>query len=141
VDLLGLPIATLNASANVQVATNPAEALTFNVNPALPISGQPGMTQTAAASPPVVLGTVLTSLLTSTSLQTGVSPLGGGNLLNLGPLLSGLTGVLQPVLSPLFTTLDTALVGPLLQVLGVSIGTADVNLISVSCPAGAQLVY
>jgi len=139
VNLLGIPIATLNASANVQVATNPAEALTFNVNPALPMVEQ---SQTASASPPVVLGTVLTSLLSSTSLQTGLTLLGGsGNLLNLGPLLSGLTGVLQPVLSPLFTALDTALVGPLLQVLGVSIGTAQVNLISVSCPAGAQLVY
>lgn len=140
VDLLGIPVAVLNASANVEVATTPAEALTFNVNPAVPMPVG-GMTESATASPPVVLGTVLTSLLTSTSLKTSGTLLGAVPLGFLGPLLSGLTGLLEPVLSPLFNTLDTALVGPLLEVAGVSIGTADVNLISVSCPTSAQLVY
>ena len=141
VNLLGIPIATLNAMANIQVATTPAGSLVFDYNPSLPISGQANMTQTLTPNPPMVLGTVLTSLLSSTSLQTGVSLLGGPNVLNLGPLLSGLTGLLQPVLTPLFTTLDTALVGPLLQLTGVDIGNADVTLQSVNCNAGAQLVY
>jgi uncharacterized membrane protein len=127
--------------ANVQVATTPAGSLTFSVNPSLPISGQANMTQTLTPNPPMVLGTVLTGLLTSTSLQTGVTLLGSPIGLNLGALLSGLTGVLQPVLTPLFTTLDTALVGPLLQLTGVDIGNADVTLQSVNCNAGAQLVY
>ena len=136
-----VPVATINAMANVQVATTPAGALVFDYNPSLPISQQANMTQTLTPNPPMVLGTVLTSLLSSTSLQTGVTLLGGNTGLNLGPLLSGLTGLLQPVLTPLFTALDTALVGPLLQLTGVDIGNADVTLQSVNCNAGAQLVY
>jgi len=39
------------------------------------------------------------------------------------------------------SALDSALVGPLLQTLGVNIGTAQVNLRSVNCNTAAQLVY
>ena len=142
VSLLGLPVATLDASSNVQLTTVPAYSHTFGVDPATPVAQQPGMTwppPSSTQSPE--LGSVLTSLLTSTSLKTDVTLLGLPTGLDLGSLLSGLSALLRPVLGPLFDTLDTALAGPLLQMLGIQIGTAQVNLRSVDCNRGVQLVY
>lgn len=140
VSLLGLTVAQLEASANVQLAATPASSHTFNVDTGTPIAQQPGMTWTYGSSSDV-LGTVITSLLTSSTLQTNTNVLGALGGLDLGPLLSGLTTLLQPVLTPLFDTLDQVLVGPLLDTVGIQVGTADVNLMSVNCNAGAQLVY
>ncbi|GAB3780457.1 TadG family pilus assembly protein [Dyella agri] len=143
VNLLGLPVATLNASSSVSLTAIPAWTHTFSVDPTVPMTQQSGMTwPPPTTSQPPELGNVISSLLTSSNLQTSTTVLGGLGGLNLGPLLSGLTGVLQPVLQPLFSTLDTALVSPLLQVLGVQLGTAEVNLRAVQCnAAGPQLVY
>lgn len=131
VNLGPITVAQLLASANVQLATNPVTSCTYQV-------GQQGLCPSA---PTGILSTAITSLLSSSNLKTGFNVLGLLNGLNLGPLVSGLTGLLQPVLSPLFGTLDTLLVNQLLAVLGVNIGTANVTLISINCNAGAQLVY
>ncbi|WP_458069718.1 TadG family pilus assembly protein [Rhodanobacter sp. BL-MT-08] len=138
VDVLALDIkiAQLSASANVQIATNPATPLIFSVDPTVPLSQQPDMTQTAGTSS-AVLGTLIGSLLGSTSLKTTLTLLNAAVPLPVDPLLATLSAALAPVLS----VLDTALVGPLLQTLGVNIGTAQVNLRSVNCNTGAQLVY
>ncbi|MHB1056945.1 MAG: TadG family pilus assembly protein [Rhodanobacter sp.] len=142
VKLLGLPIATLNASSSVQLTTIPAGSHTFSVDPAMPVAQQPGMTWPPPSSTqPPQLGNVIASLLTSTNLKTDVTLLGLPTGLDLGALLSGLSALLRPVLVPLFNTLDTALTDPLLQALGIEIGTAQVNLRSVDCNHGAQLVY
>jgi uncharacterized membrane protein len=136
--LINVPlVAQVSASANVQLATNPATPLTFSVDPTIPVAQQANMSQTAGTSS-AVLGTLLGSLFGSTSLQTSVVLLGGLPLnVPVAPLLATLSTALAPVL----TTLDNALVGPLLQTLGVNIGTAQVNLRSVNCNTGAQLVY
>jgi len=134
--VLGVGLVQISASANVQLATNPATPLTFSVDPTVPIAQQPNMTQTAGTSSEI-LGTLIGSLLGSTSLKTTVN-LGGASLsLPVAPLLATLSAALAPVLS----ALDSALVGPLLQTLGVNIGTAQVNLRSVNCNTAAQLVY
>ena len=136
VAVLGVGLVQISASANVQLATNPATPLTFSVDPTVPIAQQPNMTQTAGTSSEL-LGTLIGSLLGSTSLKTTVN-LGGASLsLPVAPLLATLSAALAPVLS----ALDSALVGPLLQTLGVNIGTAQVNLRSVNCNTAAQLVY
>jgi uncharacterized membrane protein len=136
VAVLGVGLVQISASANVQLATNPATPLTFSVDPTVPIAQQPNMTQTAGTSSEI-LGTLIGSLLGSTSLKTTVN-LGGASLsLPVAPLLATLSAALAPVLS----ALDSALVGPLLQTLGVNIGTAQVNLRSVNCNTAAQLVY
>lgn len=133
---LGIEIAQLSASANVQIATNPATPLTFSVDPTVPIAQQPNMTQTAGTSS-AVLGTLIGSLLGSTSLRTTLTLAGASVPLPVAPLLATLSAALAPV----FSALDSALVGPLLQTLGIDIGTAQVNLRSVNCDTSAQLVY
>lgn len=133
---LGIEIAQLSASANVQIATNPATPLTFSVDPTVPIAQQPNMTQTAGTSS-AVLGTLIGSLLGSTSLKTTLTLAGVSVSLPVAPLLATLSAALAPV----FSALDSALVGPLLQTLGINIGTAQVNLRAVNCDTSAQLVY
>lgn len=145
VNLLGIPVASLNASASAQVTAIPGWSHTFSVDPAVPVADQSGMSWPPAGTvQPPQLGNVIGSLLTSTNLKTGITLLGGLGGINLGPLLAGLTTTLQPVLTPLFNALDTALVSPLLNVLGVSVGTATVHMVSVppgNCEVGRQLVY
>lgn len=140
VKLLGIPVATLNARSSVSLSSAPASH-TFGVDPAVPLAQQPGMTWSTASSSGIGLGDVVTSLLTSTHLQTSSTLLGASLGIDLGALLNGLTALLQPVLVTLFDTLDAQLVRPLLQALGIELGSADVRLMSVDCNAGAQLVY
>ncbi|QEE25870.1 hypothetical protein CS053_16165 [Rhodanobacter glycinis] len=135
-------VVQISASASAALVTNPpAEPLTFNVDPTVPISQQSDMTQTAGASSSSILGSAISSLLGSTTLQTTVT------LLNLVPVslplnvLTPLLGTLSTALNPVLSSLDSLLVAPLLQTVGLQIGTADVNLRSVNCNAGAQLVY
>jgi uncharacterized membrane protein len=137
VSVLGVGVVQVSASANVQLATNPATPLSFSVDPTIPVAQQANMSQTAGTSS-AVLGTLLGSLFGSTSLQTSVVLLGG---LPLGLPVAPLLATLSTALAPVLTTLDNALVGPLLQTLGVNIGTAQVNLRSVNCNTAAQLVY
>lgn len=145
VNLLGIPVATLNASSSVSVTANPGWSHTFSVDPTVPIAQQDGMSWPPAGTvQPPQLGNVIGSLLTSTSLKTGTTLLGLLGGIDLGPLLNGLAMTLQPVLTPLFNTLDTTLVSPLLNTLGVSVGTATVRMMSVppgNCAPEAQLVY
>jgi len=132
-----LNLATISASANVQLAANPATALTFSVDPTIPVSQQSGMTQTAGTSS-AVLGNLIGSLLGSTSLNVTINLL--GLPINLAPVAS-LLATLSAALAPVLSSLDTLLVGPLLQALGINIGTAQVSLLSVNCNTTPQLVY
>ena len=132
-----LNLATISASANVQLAANPATALTFSVDPTIPVSQQSGMTQTAGTSS-AVLGNLIGSLLGSTSLNVTINLL--GLPINLAPVAS-LLATLSTALAPVLSSLDTLLVGPLLQALGINIGTAQVSLLSVNCNTTPQLVY
>jgi len=142
---LGISVPTLvniSASSSAALVTNPkAEELTFNVDPIAPISQQPDMTQTAGASSSYVLGSAISSLLGSTTLQISASTLLGISVDLPASVLSTLLGSLSDGLIPVLTSIDNSLTAPLLQAIGLEIGTADVNLRSVNCNAGAQLVY
>ena len=134
---LGVNVATVSASSNIQLATNPATPITFSVDPTVPVSQQSNMTQIAGTST-LTLGSVVTSLLSSSTLQTSIIFLGGPpTVISVAPLLATLSSVLAPVTS----VIDAALVTPLLQTLGIQIGTAQVNLRGINCDTSAQLVY
>lgn len=138
--VLGIGLVVISASSNVQVAANPAQLLTFGVPTPVSHPLNPPLAQTAGSPSTTSLGTVVTSLLGSTNLQTTVTLLGIPITLpasTLSPLLLTLSNALSPVLS----SLDSLLISPLLQATGVEIGAADVNLIDVNCNAGAKLVY
>ncbi|WP_345813787.1 TadG family pilus assembly protein [Paraburkholderia sp. PREW-6R] len=67
-----------------------------------------------------------------------VAPLGTDLSSVLGPILSGVTGLLTAALQPIFSRLDTVLI-PTLSLLGVQVGTATVHNMSLTCGV-AQLV-
>jgi uncharacterized membrane protein len=96
--------------------------------------------QSAGSPSTTGLGTIITSLLGSTNLQTTVTLLGIPIILP-ASVLSPLLQTLSLALSPVLSSLDSLLVSPLLQATGIEIGAADVNLIDVNCNSGAQLVY
>ncbi|WP_454825091.1 TadG family pilus assembly protein [Paraburkholderia xenovorans] len=84
-------------------------------------------------------GAVLTSTLLNSlsgALVVNVQTVDLGGVVSL--ILSGLTGLLVPVLQPVFNLLDAVLV-PTLSLLGVQVGTATVHNMSLTCGV-AQLV-
>jgi uncharacterized membrane protein len=95
-------------------------------------------TDTSGKSPPrVATQAVFSSILNSNlnQLQLTVTlPLGG--TVQLG---SDLAPVIAPVLALVGTTLD-AVLSPLLGVLGIQLGYADIKLLSLDCDA-VELVY
>lgn len=82
----------------------------------------------------VLTSTLLNSLAGALVVNVGPVPLGGVVSL----ILSGLTGILVPVLQPIFNLLDAVLV-PTLSLLGVQVGTATVHNMSLTCGV-SQLV-
>lgn len=132
-----LQLVRLALSANVQLAANPASSTTFSVDPTTPVSQQANMTRSVGNSS-LTLTSLVTSLLSSSTLQTQVTLAGAPfTLLPVAPVLNTLSLALAPVLN----VVDSALVTPLLQVLGIQLGTAQVNLRSVNCDTSPQLVY
>jgi uncharacterized membrane protein len=139
-NVLGIGLVSILASANVQVAANPVTPLTFEVPTPVSHPLNPPLMQSAGSPSTTGLGTIITSLLGSTNLQTTVTLLGIPIILP-ASVLSPLLQTLSLALSPVLSSLDSLLVSPLLQATGIEIGAADVNLIDVNCNSGAQLVY
>jgi uncharacterized membrane protein len=142
-----IPI-TLQAYSHVPVVAAGASSHVFTVADGTPVSQQGNTTWTTQT------GTTLLSSLSQAITNPALlnirpdpsqnSALGGllSTLLGgLATIVTNLLGVLGPLLSPVLSTLDTALIGPLLHALGINVGAADVNLLSVNCDAGARLVY
>jgi len=84
------------------------------------------------------LGLLTSSLLDNTDLRIGIN-LFTYNLpsIDLGGVLKILGTVLNPILTPMLDTL----VDPLLKLVGVQLGTAQINLRYVDCGPGPELVY
>ncbi|MGH9158113.1 MAG: pilus assembly protein TadG-related protein [Acidimicrobiales bacterium] len=53
--------------------------------------------------------------------------------LNLGPVLSGLTSVVLPVVNTVMSSLDSVLVNPLNDLLGLNLGGADITALAMYC--------
>jgi len=141
--LLGTPPSLLKVTAysNISLSMHSiAPPLEFIVDPSIhPISQQPNMTQTVGAKEEHLLSNAIASLLDPNSLKASVYL--SGNKIDLAsdllkPLLSTLSAALVPV-----TGILDPLVDPLLQTLGIQLGTAQITLLSVNCNAGPQLVY
>ena len=99
--------------------------------------GQNPQTDTSGNSPPrVATQAVFSSILNSnlSQLQLNVTLLGVTV-----PLGAALAPVIAPVIALIGSTLDAVLT-PLLKALGIQVGYADINLLSLDCDA-VELVY
>ncbi|WP_322009456.1 TadG family pilus assembly protein [Paraburkholderia sp. J12] len=128
--------AGVNANLSLPLANTQAYTLTFDGNGNLLSNTQTGSSgSSVSTSTGDALGGALTSLGTQLSNGTGLSLSVGSAQVDLR-LLGGLvSGVLAPVVS----AVDTLLLGPLLQLLGVQLGVATVTDFPLSCGV-AQIV-
>jgi uncharacterized membrane protein len=147
--VLGIPIGIgLQAYSHVPVVSSSVGEHVFTVDPNTPIAQQAGMTWTTQTGT-TLLTSVLQAVTNPALLNIRLNPAQTGLISSvlslvvnsLSVILTNLLGVLGPLLSPVLSTLDSALIDPLLNVLGIDVGAADVNLLSVNCDNGAQLVY
>ncbi|WP_269321388.1 TadG family pilus assembly protein [Ralstonia sp. UNC404CL21Col] len=128
VDLLG--IGAVSIKANVSPAAN--SGWTDETIAATQIGLNP-QTDTSGNSPPrVATQAVFGSILNSNLNQLQLTVLG----IPLGPIGAA---ILAPVLALIGSTLDAVLT-PLLEVLGIQLGYADIKLLSLDCDA-VELVY
>lgn len=132
-----LNLIRIDVFTNAQLTATPPFSYTFQSDPSTPVADQSGMTYPSSldANPSTESGLLISSLLNS-NIQVRI-PLILGLGINVGNVLSGLGPLLNTLLDPVLE----ALVDPLLQVAGVEIGTAQVNLRAVNCNAGPRLVY
>lgn len=139
IPVLGLDPLDVQLSANIPISGQNQQPFDFDVD-----LSEPDALPTA----PRTVGTDLSDALTLGTLHIALSPnirvrlllgyvtLPLGNLVNPLNLLTGLDGVLRPILAALAQTL----LEPLLQLLGVSIGEVDVRLLGVEEGHGALLI-
>jgi len=150
VSALGINVVaiTLQAYSHVSVVGSVSDHV-FTVTPGIPVDQQTGMTWTIQTGT-TLLSSLLQAITDPSLLSIRPGPGSQASLLggllstlisSLATILTNLLGVLNPLLSPIVTALDSSLIAPLLQVLGINIGAADVNLLSVNCNTGVQLVY
>jgi uncharacterized membrane protein len=121
VKLLGLDILTVPVSGNVSIADAAPSDKTF--------------TQTAAGPPPVFSPT--TDHYGATTLNLGGVTLTPGSpvvlgFLGLGNTAGAIVGVLMPKLPPVMSAVDT-MISPVLQALGVDVGSADTTPLAIKC--------
>ncbi len=140
-----LNIATVSApTIQVPLVTGQQSTLTFDGN-GNPLSGNSVNSNQIGAVLNNTLSSAVTQLgaLTSGALQINVLPNTGLGFL-LSSLVQSIVNALSPVIMPLITTvlatlgpiltnLDTVLLGPLLQLLGVQLGVATVTDYPLAC--------
>lgn len=138
-----LPPATLvSLLANtVTLTTKATIAIQPSTSPTLVFDGIVGNSDDFQSASSNNVGHILANSLASLGTMlsgnlTLVNPLG---LPGLGPVFSGVGSLLTSVMGPLLAQLDTLIV-PLLQLLGVQIGTSTVHDLSLTC-GQSSLVY
>lgn len=126
----------VDANLSLPLANKEQYTLTFDGNGNLLSNTQTGSSgSNVSTSVGDALSGGLTSLGTALSNGSGLSVEVANSKVDLGALGALIAGVL----SPLVSTLDTVLLGPLLQLLGVQLGVANVTDFPLSCGV-AQLV-
>lgn len=159
IKILGIPTTariSLQAKLDLSIPGNglvTRQTLDYRYDPSIPASQQDlvrtvGTSQNLGASIGSAIGAGKLDVVLDTSNLTVVGiPL---NFLGdvLDALVNGILGILGDVLGlvnlvlmPVLTLLDSALLGPLLKTLGIQLGYADVQLLSASCDGNARLVY
>ncbi|HKU00429.1 MAG TPA: TadG family pilus assembly protein, partial [Paraburkholderia sp.] len=121
----------VGANLSLPLANTEPYTLTFDGNGKLLENTQTGSSgSSASTSVGDALGGGLTSLGNALSNGSGLVASVAGLPLNLGTLVGGLVA---GVLAPIASTLDTVLLGPLLQLLGVQLGVANITDFPLSC--------
>jgi uncharacterized membrane protein len=137
VALAGQPVATVTAALPIAASVPAADAVTLSFDG----NGNPLGSDSTNSNQ---LGPLLSATLSATSqalLQgnaLNVSLLGSQSI-PAGPLVGLVGSVLTTLLTPVLDTLSTALIAPLLQLLGVQVGVATVTPSPAACGV-AQLV-
>ncbi len=135
------PAALVSLPLGIALTSKATVAINADTTPTLVFDGIAGNSDDfqSASSNNVgyILANTLSTLLGNQLVANlSISPLGS---LGLGPLLSGLGSFLTSIIGPLLGQLDTLIV-PLLQLLGVQIGTSTIHDLSLTC-GQSQLVY
>ncbi|WP_367155743.1 TadG family pilus assembly protein [Methylomonas sp. HYX-M1] len=130
VKLGSLDAVKLTISAAAAVANPNATDLTFEVS-STPISVPPpnSLTQTAHSDAAAGLANAISDLVASLQLTPTLLGLSLLDLLLVQPLLSLIAPAIEAILTPVFTTIGTAILDPLLTALGIQLGGADVTLL------------
>lgn len=126
--LLGVPVAEVDISALPVARPSVAQDVVYDVTFDQNGNNEPNLPQRETVGSP--LGSTLDNATQSLvdSLDLTVNPLG---VLPLGVTTDGIeTSLLNVVLDPVLTTLDTAVLEPLFSALGIHLGGADIELIS-----------
>ncbi|MGR8998944.1 MAG: TadG family pilus assembly protein [Gammaproteobacteria bacterium] len=129
--LASLPLADVTAGLGLSLQNPSEDELVYTVE-GNPVDALP-MVQRTSSSVGGSLGNGLTNL--ADSVQIDVNLLGAG--LSFGDILDAVVGGL---LEPLLTQLVTAIVDPLLRLLGIQIGSVDVQLFSLTIGRPALLI-
>lgn len=143
-----LNIATIQLFVKAPVQTTPDFSHSFEVDPSKSITNEPnGIIDTTGMAgmtyPPSLDSDPATdsSLLISSLFGPDSDIQATGSILGLKFELGDPLKTLSPLLNNLLAPVLQDVVNPLLQAVGLEIGTAQVNLRSVTCNPGAQLVY
>jgi len=141
----GIPInVKLLAKMDLSIPGNEVttrQMLNYRFDPTIPVSQQ-DLTRTVGTEQN--LGAAIVSAIGSGMLKIELAtsvPILDTVANGLITVIAGVLGVLNVVLVPVLTQLDSALLAPLLKALGIQIGYADVQLLSASCDGNARLVY
>jgi uncharacterized membrane protein len=126
--LLGLPIVSINLGLNLPATASSASTLTFDVDP---LNANLPLTQTVSSG----LGNSLQNALGNPN-SINVSPTLLGLPLNVGPTV---TNIVNNIVAPLLGAIGSLLLDPLLHLIGVQVGVADVQLIDLQT-TGSQLL-
>jgi uncharacterized membrane protein len=129
VQLLGITITRLYATALADVSVGNPEAQTVSFSgpfvPAIPLPS-PQNTQRIGTDPDVALQNAVSSLLADTDIAVGA------NLLGIGLSVNGVIQSLLGIIAPLLDDVTLRVLAPLLAVLGVDLGGADITLFYLS---------
>lgn len=147
----------LRAYANVpaNAEANPQSVTFAAIDPETPVSDQ--HLQADISSNQDILASVSRGLLTPGNITLDekvirdlrilgiqanlLSNIVNGLLGALNVLVSWLVGLLGSILTPVFSLLDQLVLGPLLGLLGIDVGNAQVRLLDVRCNGNVRLVY
>lgn len=129
--LLGIEVLKIDPPIVVPVGNAESRLLSF-YGPFVPDidSPAPGHTQTTSVDPGDLLNGAVSSLLSqlTPNLVSNIPLLG----VLLAPLLNPVIDLVLSILNPVLTAVGTAVLEPLLDLLGVSIGTAEITVKSVT---------
>jgi len=137
----GSSLLEVDANLSLPLANATAQTLTFDGWGNEISNSQSGSSGASVDTNGVAgaLGNGLTTLTSNMGSGQGLSVAVAGHTVGVGVLVSAVAGPVVNALSPLLSTVDNALLEPLLQLLGAQVGVANIKDFPLSCGV-AQLV-